>query len=239
MSQVTDETIVIASTETVLSPLEVRLPRVNLLPPEIVEQRTVRKAQLGLGAAVVASVLVVGGLWGVAAAQEAAAQQDLDGAVARQTALNTEVATLNDVATTYREIQETRTVLSAAMSTEVRWSRYLTDLSLLVPDNVWLADMTVTPVAGAASASAGSAAFGPQAAPGAIATITFTGLALQQEDVANWLQSISGGTGFTNVYFTDSTYQEVDEDVRAVKFTSTVTVTAEALSNRYPLNTGD
>jgi Tfp pilus assembly protein PilN len=239
MSQVTDETVMMPSTETPLLPLEVRLPRVNLLPPEIIEQRSVRRAQLGLGAAVVASVLVVGGLWGVAAAQEASAQRDLDGAVARQTALNSEVAKLEDVAATYREIQQGRTVLSAAMSTEVRWSRYLNDLSLLVPDNVWLTDMTVTPVTGAAAGSTGSATFGPQAAPGAIATISFGGVARQQEDVANWLQSISRGKGFTNVYFSDSTLQRLEGDVEAVKFTSTVTVTAEALSDRYPLTTGD
>ena len=38
------------------------LPRVNLLPPEIEEQRRFRKVQIGLGAGVVAAVGVVGAL---------------------------------------------------------------------------------------------------------------------------------------------------------------------------------
>jgi Tfp pilus assembly protein PilN len=238
MSQVTDETAVMPSTEVAIAPLEVRLPRVNLLPPEIVEQRSVRKAQFGLGAAVVSSMLVVGALWGVAAAQEASAQRELDTQMVRQTKLNQDVTALAQVASTYNEIQQRRQVLSSAMSGEILWSRYLTDLSLLVPDNVWLEGMTVTP-AESATATGTGASFGPQAGPDAVATISFTGVALTQADVTNWLQSIDRGKGFTNVYYSNSTLTKLDNGAEAVKFTSTVTVTTEALSGNYDLTSGN
>jgi Tfp pilus assembly protein PilN len=239
MSQVLDDTAVLSGGELVLPQGPVRLPRVNLLPPEILEVRSVRRAQAGLGAAVVASLLVVGGLWGLATMDEASAQRELDAANARQTAVNSETAALSDVAATYTRIQQRRAVLSSAMSGEVLWSEYLTDLALLMPDNVWLETVTVTPVEGAAAATPGAPEFGPQTAPGAIATIAFTGQALAQDDVTNWLQSISRGKGFTNVYFTDSTLGKFGNAAKAVKFTSTLSVTAEALSNRYPLTSGN
>jgi Tfp pilus assembly protein PilN len=242
MSQVLDDTAVLSGDELVLPQGPVRLPRVNLLPPEILEVRSVRRAQVGLGAAVAASLLVVGGLWGLASVDQASAQQDLDAASQRQTAVNRETAALSDVAATYTQIQQRRAVLSSAMSGEVMWSQYLTDLALLVPDNVWLETMTVTPVEGAAPTATGAAGepdFGPQTARGAIATIAFTGQAISQDDVTNWLQSISRGKGFTNVYFTDSTLGKFGTSAKAVKFTSTVSVTAEALSNRYPLTSGN
>jgi Tfp pilus assembly protein PilN len=172
----------------------------------------------------------------LASMDEASAQRDLDATTSRQTALNREVGKLSSVAATYTQIQQRRTVLSSAMSGEVLWSRYLTDLSLLVPDNVWLSTMTVTPAAG--QGTAGQATFGPQPAPGAVATISFTGVAFAHEDIANWLQSMAREKGFTNVYFSDSTLEKFGSG-KAVKFTSTVTVTADALSNRYLPRTGN
>jgi Tfp pilus assembly protein PilN len=243
MSQTLDDTAVLSGTELILPQGPVRLPRVNLLPPEILEVRSVRRAQVGLGAAVAASLLVVGGLWGLASIDQASAQQDLDAASARQTAVNRETGALADVAATYTQIQQRRTVLSSAMSGEVLWSQYLTDLALLVPDNVWLEKMSVAPVTAATAPGstgvAGTPGFGPQTAAGAIATITFTGRAISQDDVTNWLQSISRGKGFTNVYFTDSTLQKYGEKAKAVQFTSTVSVMPEALSNRYPSSSGN
>jgi Tfp pilus assembly protein PilN len=241
MSPVLDDTAVLSGDELVLPQGPVRLPRVNLLPPEILEVRSVRRAQAGLGAAVAASLLIVGGLWGLASVDQASAQKDLDAAGQRQTAVNRETAALSDVAATYTQIQQRRAVLSSAMSGEVLWSQYLTDLALLVPDNVWLETIAVTPVEGSTGATAtpGGPEFGPQTAPGAIATIAFTGQAISQDDVTNWLQSISRGKGFTNVYFTDSTLGKFGTTAKAVKFTSTVSVTAEALSNRYPPTSGN
>ena len=54
------------------------LPRVNLLPPEIEQQRQFKKVQAGLGLGVVAAVGVVGALVLAAGAQVSDAQNELD-----------------------------------------------------------------------------------------------------------------------------------------------------------------
>jgi len=53
------------------------LPQVNLLPPEIAEKAVFRRVQLGLGAAVVTALGVVGLLYLSAASSATSAQGDL------------------------------------------------------------------------------------------------------------------------------------------------------------------
>jgi Tfp pilus assembly protein PilN len=224
-TQLTDQTerlslqdIVVAST----------LPRVNLLPPEIVEAGRLRSVQLSMGAAVVAALVVVGGLWVVANQQAQSEQEKLDAAAVRQATVSKQVTSLAPVAAVYNQVDQRRQLLETALGGDVQWSQYLTDLSLTIPDNVWLTSMTVSPQA----ATAGTGGTADQ-----IANISFAGTALQHDDVALWLESLAKQKGYTSAYFNSSTEKVVGAST-VVDFSSTVVVTREALSGRYLQNAG-
>jgi Tfp pilus assembly protein PilN len=207
------------------------LPRVNLLPPEIVEASRLRSVQLGMGAAVVAAFVVVGGLWVVADLQAQSEQEKLDAATASQTTVSRQVNALAPVQAVYAQVDQRRQLLQTALSGDVEWSQYLTDLSLTVPDNVWLTSMSVAPQTAATGTS------GTAANPDQIATITFSGTAMQHDDVAVWLESLAKQKGYTSAYFNSSTEKEIGSS-KVVDFSSTVVVTREALSGRYLQNAG-
>ena len=222
------------STATETTTTLVALPRVNLLPPEIGAARRLRKLQVGLGAGVGASVLVVGALVLAAAGQVADAQDGLDASKARGAALQSETNKYADVPAVYAAVDAKKAQLSLAMGKEVRWSYFLNDLSLVTPGKVWLTNLTVTePVDNLVAAAA--PASGLQT-PG-IGTVTFAGKGSQHNDVAAWLRALAGQKGLADPYFTRSS-QELVGDTPSVSFDSQAVITDQALSNRYTTKAG-
>jgi Tfp pilus assembly protein PilN len=118
------------------------------------------------------------------------------------------------------------------MGQEVRWSYFLNDLSLTIPRHVWLNTMTVS------SNAATVPTPGTYAAPG-IGTVIFEGQAYSHNDVAAWLESLAKQKGYTQPYFSDSTVQPIGSNSHAVKFSSQVIVTEDALSGRYIAKAGN
>lgn len=226
------------STQTFAAPVvgAPTLPRVNLLPPEIAEHRRFRRIQAGLAGSLVGAVAVVAALYVGAHGGVSSAQSELDTARAEQTGLQQQVAALGDVSATYGSVAAARAALATAMGDEVQWSRYLNDLSLRIPDNVWLTNMSVAP-AGSTPAATTATTAAASGAPAAVATITFTGVAFSHDDVAVWLESLARQKGYANAYFTSSTEAKIGPRT-VVNFASTVTVTADALSKRYTTTTG-
>jgi Tfp pilus assembly protein PilN len=113
------------------------------------------------------------------------------------------------------------------MGDEIRWSTYLNDLSLRMPDNVWLTNIS------ALENSAGAVPTAPGApASTAIGTVTFAGVAFSHDDVASWLEALAKEKGFANPYFTNAT--ETPIGPRTVdNFTSSVDLGPNAKSGRY------
>jgi Tfp pilus assembly protein PilN len=216
------------------------LPRVNLLPPEIEEQRRFRKVQVGLGAGLAGAVAVVGALTLLANGAVGDAQSELDAANSRQTQLQSQKAALAEVPKVFAEVEDAKAQLGQAMSQEVRWSFFLNDLSLKAPSKMWLTSMTVTQdVDGAAAAAANPTV------PGAtteylekgLGSVTFEGYGINHNDVAAWLDALAKQKGLQQPYFTSSAKEEIGDDV-AVKFSSQATITEEALSKRYTEKAG-
>jgi Tfp pilus assembly protein PilN len=221
------------STQTVQSAGVAVMPRVNLLPPEIAEAQRLRQLQLVMGGAVVLTVVAVGGLYLHARSGVSDAQTSLDAAQAQQTTLQTKLSALSSVKQTYADVSAKQAMLGQAMGTEVRWSRTLNDLSFRIPSNVWLTGLTATETAAGDSSTAGSATSTalPSATP-TEGTITFSGVAFKQDDVATWLNALGREHGFSDPSFSSSTEnyigsREVDN------FNTSVSLTDKILSNRY------
>ena len=198
------------------------LPRVNLLPPEIAEQARFRRVQACLAGGLVATVGVVGLLDAGATASVAEATDELTAATARGAALQADTRALGEVDDEHDRAAAAQTMLAGAMGQEVRFSTFLDDLSKTVPEHVWLKDVTFTQ-AGAAGAAPTTAGIG---------TATFTGVGFRHDDVATWLETLAEQDGFSDPYVSDSVSGKIG-DRRTVSFTSTVTLTSDALSGRY------
>lgn len=212
------------------------MPRVNLLPPEIAERATLRKAQFAMAGAGLAAVAVVGVMYMNASAKVNDANEAKADAAAASVKLNTQLKSLQNVRDIYAQVDAAKATLASAMSTEVLWSSYLHDLTLTIPENVWLTSFSASmskPVT--TVKKAGVATSGPVLDPG-LGTVTIAGTAFTHDDVAAWLESLAKQKGYVNPYFTQSIEALIGER-KVVNFTSTVNVTSAALSNRYSKGT--
>jgi Tfp pilus assembly protein PilN len=212
------------------------LPRVNLLPPEIEEQRRLRKVQAGLGLGVLAAAGVVGALALAALGQVNDAQAELDASKARGSALEAKSAEYAEVPAVYAQVEAAEAQVAQAMGKEVRWSYFLNDLSLRVPSKVWLTSMTVTQEVDAVAAATPATPEAAVMTPG-IGSVTFSGKGFTHNDVAAWLDALAKQKGLTQPYFTNSTVEEIGTE-KAVTFESQATITEESLSGRYTQKAG-
>ncbi len=203
------------------------LPQVNLLPPEIAERLRFRQIQYGLGGGLLAAVAVVFLLFVLASNSVGGAQKQVDASQSRNTQLQSESAKYADVTAVYAKAAAAQAMLTQAMGQEVRYSQLLNDLSLSVPDKVWVKNLAFlqaqpTPVAGAAV---------PVGDPG-LGTVTVTGVGFSHDDVAVWLDSLATQKNYANPDFSSSTEALIGSR-KVVNFTSTATITSRALSGRY------
>ena len=201
------------------------LPSINLLPEEMVAARKLRRVKGYAGLAVLGSAVVVGGLFVLAHSGIAGAQENLADTQKQGRDLQTQVGRLSNVAPRYaaKDAAESRQV--AAMGSQIEWSSYLNDLSMTIPDHVWLKGMSVkSSTAAAASAASATPDLGQ---------VTFDGVALSHDDVASWLESLKI-KGFADPTFANSTRTVQPNVSKALyNFSSSVTITADALSGRY------
>jgi Tfp pilus assembly protein PilN len=206
------------------------MPRVNLMPPEIAEAAKFRRFQLAMGGAVLGAVAVVAALYVQGHSGVASAQQQLDQAQSQHTVLQAKLTSLQSVQDVYTQVASRETMLATAMGSEIRWSRYMNDLSLRMPDHVWLTNVTATETA--ATSTLPTTTTGVTATPGGIGNIQFGGVAFTHDDVATWLDTLAKERGFANPYFTNSAETEIGPK-GFVTFTSSTDITDKAESGRY------
>jgi Tfp pilus assembly protein PilN len=207
------------------------MPRVNLLPPEIAERRRVRQLQAGMGAAVALAVVGVAAGYLMAHASANSAKHDLANAQAQTTSLQTQIAQYNGDTALRSQLVAEQDMLSQAMAPEIQWSHYLNDLSLRIPSNVWVSTLTLQETPASSASSASSTASNSGTVNG-IGQIQVTGVAFTHDDVATWLDSLAKEKGYANAYFSNSAEGFLGTR-RIVNFSSTATVTPDALSGRY------
>jgi Tfp pilus assembly protein PilN len=209
------------------------LPRVNLLPPEIAEARRFRRVRVGLGAAVAVSVLGVGALYMHAHSGVGAAQQQLTQAQDENTSLTRQLAQYQNVTALKDQVEVAETNLQQAMGPQVLWSHYMSDLSLVLPGNVWLTEVQVA-LGNDGSASSPGGIAGALPSADAIGAISLKGSALSHDDVAALLTALAKEKGFSDPYLTQSAESVVQNTTKRIDdFQGSVDLSTKALSNRY------
>ncbi|MDH3469783.1 MAG: PilN domain-containing protein [Acidimicrobiia bacterium] len=192
---------------------------INLLPPEAalrVKARRRRVVWILAGLAYIALLAVLTIWWQgrVDSAREDLAQQEQV-----NQAVQAEMATFAGATDLQAQFDASVVSLTQALQTDINWGRFLNDLGRLIPDRVWL-----TSFSAAASVDPETFTFG---------SAQVSGVAFDYPDVASWLRAVdeSRFPGLTAAWVPSAAEGTIGE-ARTITFSSSVALTAEALSSR-------
>ncbi len=208
---------------------QTRVPRVNLMPPEITAGRAFRRTQKALAAGVCAVVLAAGGVYALQVRDANTAAEELATERATGAVLLAEQAKYAEVPRVLATIDAAETARQSAMGQDVEWYRYLSALSLSTPSHVWLTSLDMSLSTGVAAAPV---ATGVAPAAPAVATLSFQATGLEHPDVATWLDALTKQPAVTDPTFTAATKGRLGtHDI--VTFGSTAGLDQAALSHRF------
>ena len=200
------------------------VPRVNLLPSEILDGRAFRRVQRALAGAVAATLVVGGAAFAWSVHEVSSAQAALDVSRARTAQLHTEEAKYADVPRVLAQVEQAKTARKTALGADVLWYRFFDDLAAATPDTVALTNVTV---------SLGSGGSSDLLTPSGIGTVTFDGGGDRFPDVSSWLESVAGVDGLDGSTLQSATRTADGGGEGRVSFTSKIVIDASALSHRY------
>jgi Tfp pilus assembly protein PilN len=196
--------------------------RINLLPPERAERRRGRQITTSIVAAGVALIVLLALVFVAEIIRLNGQKNALRVQQETNTTLQSQVATLSQFQQLETQLQQKTTLLKNVTQDEVRWSVILADVSLVIPSDTWLTNLTANEAASS----------GTQAAPGTAAsqplgTIQLTGVTFSHLDVAKWLTRLAGVDAFTNTYLSISS-KAVIGATGVVNFSSSVELSDQA-----------
>lgn len=196
------------------------MPQINLLPREYRQRRRARRTlSTAVGAGLV-FVVFLGILYGVQRARVGREEESLRREQARTAQLRAQADRLAQFDQLQRDVEGRRGTLATALQADVSWSKFLNDLSLIMPDNSWLVNVQLGATPG--QAPNGQPSFG---------TVSFQGLVFDFPGLAGWLTRIAQIDGLTFVYLTNGAKQLLGAR-QVVQFAANANVTTSLLSQR-------
>jgi Tfp pilus assembly protein PilN len=209
------------------------MKRIDLLPPE---QRVKASRERGLLWAIlilVAIVVALGLVYVWQNNQVTDKQAELDQITAETTTVQQQALALRP----YSEIQTTRTAMTETAKgiydSRVSWATILQEISLVIPENVRLQNLTGTVPANMLPGSAVPAAAGTPVAA-ATADITFTGTSYTHKDVAEFMTRLGLIPQLSNVQLASSTGAAAAATTDTTGTTGTPTVTFTVTASLRP-----
>jgi Tfp pilus assembly protein PilN len=201
--------------------------RINLLPPEIAARRRVRQQTTAAVAAGVALLMVLGLFYVVQVGRLGTERKNLARQQSVNAGLEAKVRDLNEFDQLAKELAAKTKLIDGLTVAEVRWSIVLSDLSLIIPSNAWLTNLTAT--VNVAAVSAGPT--GNQRVT--LGKVDLTGVTFTHLDVAKWLVRLAGVDGFTFPYLSLSVRSSIGL-TPTVDFTSSVELAEPAFRRNQP-----
>jgi len=233
-------------------------PRVNLLPSWVAERRLVRRQRLTVAAGFGVALCLLALLWLADSARAQRAERAAAGERAIATQLGTQRARLQPWADLQAEVVSAEQLRATVYAREVRFSRVLQDVAMVMPDNAWLTQLSASLSETQQSQGSGAQASGGQngnatagIVPGApgfgspVGTITFAGAGLGHIDVGKLVKVLdgavkrNGGSVYLNPYYTSS-QKQAGSGQATVTFSASVDLSQAAYSGRFqrPSGTG-
>jgi Tfp pilus assembly protein PilN len=210
------------------------VPRVNLLPLELLDARRFRRVQVGLGVGIlcVAGLLGAGTVW--AQGRTSAAADTLAQTHNETLALQQQQLRYAEVPKVKAELEASRTARERALGADVLWYRFLTDLAVNTPEGTVLSSVTIA----TNGTTIETAATGPLT-PAGLGTVTVEGEANRFVDVAAWLDAAGRVNGLTGTKLSAATRSVgVSGAAAKITYSGTAVITSAALSHRYDRKAG-
>jgi Tfp pilus assembly protein PilN len=192
---------------------------INLLPPEVAAQRSRRRriGSIAVAVGIYVAVLAFGVfIWN---GQVDDARRSLDSQLSANQSLERQVVALSDAANLRDEYTVKADLVREALASDVDWGILLNDLARLVPPRLWLETFRGTVV--------------PEAIPGVVGQVSFSGIGFDFPDVSAWLRALDSDqfNGVTGAWVSTISEGTVG-DSEVVTFTSTASLTSAATTNR-------
>jgi Tfp pilus assembly protein PilN len=221
------------------------MTQVNLLPGDVKERQLTRRLTAAAILAVGAVVALLFVVFVLEAAKVSDANHRLQAQVATNSDLQSRIDELQPVADLKAQVAAREALTAAATDGEVLWSGVLRDISMVIPDKVWLSGMDGTlntpvqaaPVAPAAPTTPGAtpspgstpspAAPVAPVGPALVGTIQFQGFAEDHPSVAQWLTRLERVTGWANPWISIATEFELNGE-NTIEWTGSLDLTNEA-----------
>ncbi|MFH1329282.1 MAG: PilN domain-containing protein [Actinomycetota bacterium] len=192
---------------------------INLLPPEVAEERA-RRRRVGLlvVAGVAYALLLVAGIfyWNT---RVSAARADVEMQEEINSDLEREVASLADAGALQAKLLAKTAFVQEALVNDIDWGIFLNDLARLLPERVWVESFNGSIVAGESVEIVGQ--------------VSFSGVGFDFPDVSEWLRSLGSGgfAGITGPWVSSASESTIGEEA-VISFVSTAVLTTGAVTDR-------
>jgi Tfp pilus assembly protein PilN len=194
------------------------MTRIDLIPPELVEKQKARSIIVIISIAFAFMFGFIIFLYAVIYVQKVVASNRVD--VIRQEKNKVEAATstLKPYEERKKTFDERQDIVKKITEDQVSWSSILNNISMVIPNDVWISDFKADlgPILTAKDQKA--------AAPTTSPPIQITGYALDHAAVARWLVHLSEVNQFRTVWLNSSAEKEL-EDNKVIEFQTTVYLT--------------
>lgn len=203
------------------------MKRINLLPPDIAQRRRARQQTSLLALVGVLIVVLLGVVWVLRQAQLNSEEDRRALAEAQVRTLEARRNALKEFADLEQTVVQKEQTLTAVMAGDVGWSRILTELAMVIPEESWL-----TAFSGTAAEPASARTPAPVTAAPTLGTLTFSAVTFELPDVAKWIIRLQGMKSLQNIWVPSAARGEIGAR-EVVNFSSTADLSQAAESGRY------
>jgi Tfp pilus assembly protein PilN len=208
------------------------VPRVNLLPQEIIDARRFRTVQRALVVVVAVVVVLCALATGWAQTDVSSARVSLEATRAETLGLQREQARYAEVPKVSADLDQARAAREAALGKDVLWYRFLTDLAVNTPDRTALSSVTITMnVSGGQSTTSVTGSQAP--ASSGLGSVTVSGKANRFVDVAAWLDAAARVNGLTDTSLQSAVREDGGSASWKITYAGSAVISSAALSHRY------
>lgn len=116
--------------------------RINLLPPEILERRKAERRFSWVILAAIVIAVVLAGVWAIAYFQLQGKQDELAAIQQQVQATNAQAEKLAIFEERAAELETRRTTANLALADRRDWAKLFNELSLVLPADIWIANMS-------------------------------------------------------------------------------------------------
>ncbi|NMO50882.1 PilN domain-containing protein [Actinoplanes sp. TBRC 11911] len=197
--------------------------RANLLPSEITSGRNARRVRIGLAAAALVVVLLLGAWYAIAARSVGTAEKNRDSIADQVRGAQTRMKSHQELTSTVQDKETITETLGKLLDQDLPWATLVDKVRGASPAGLETASITGTLTTDATTATT----TGTAAAP--IGMLTVIGNADDKKTIANYVDALGKVKGIANPYLTTASEGANDQ----VSFTITADITTDARCGQY------